>query len=597
MSDLQQAQQQRMESQAAQALSDHRAAIEEIGGEVDETQFTSLGAPYDMDDHLYATRSWMTDYAMYNGRKLPRFGLLSHMLISTPVHLYDNPVMNNITKTGFTDGVNIFINVDFYDKLLQEEQASNGSMKGPVLMIMHEMMHKMCRHVSRHAKYNRRVANLAEDLSINTRLQKAYPDMKWPLTLSETGVGFGTGEKEKYAAMSEEAIILELLGQRKKKLKEIKPPGKDKGQPGDGSGGGDPDDAEPSEMGAGQGGGEEADDLDDRFGGKDDEHTISQEELAQRMKDGGMEESMKRISMPDPGDKEALDRAQKNADLQRVDAINRAVQEMEESKGQYPGADIVSYCADMLRAEAKGKLRWRLEFRAAVMNARRESVFVEDDDPADIFHVDDVTEILGDPLYMGTYIQRSKASVVLFMIDVSGSMGNPDVRVALTEAFALKRAANNFTDTASEVLVLQCDTHVKENHLIELNEGNVEKFFKQGIQRVAMGGTDLGGSLREAMKLRQVRDKEVRAVIFVTDSYDAAPKWKDLGIKDRKTAIIYAIVPSAGIDRAEAFSRELDHGRVVYIDDQAEVDLTENFMKTMAQSPKAQSAKRRGARP
>lgn len=600
--------------QAEQSVIKKHDEMAEIGQVVPDG-FTSLGVPYELDDTLYRTRNWMVSPAVFKGKKFPRFGLMSLTLAGTPCHLYDNEVMNGITTTAFTDGISVYIHAGFWEMLLKEQEESNGQRKGPVQIIMHELMHKILRHVDRHMKYERGLANRAQDKIINTRIQRGFPELDpWADTLRETGLGFGQGDKEKYPLMTEEAAMLEIMAARKKAIKAPKKSkdegesGKSGGNPGAGggsgagSGSGDDDMDEPRQPGDSSPSDEEdwddndpsdGSERDGRFGAEDDEHTITPEELSRRMKAGGMDESMRRLKIPDPSDQAAHDRLKKNADMQRVDAISRAMQDMERNGGEYPGADIVTYCSDMLRAETRGKLRWRLEFRAAVMNAKRESKYVEDDEPNEIYHVDEISEILGQPLYTGVYVQHSKASVVLFMIDVSGSMGNPDVRAALTEAFALKRAANSFTDTASEVLILQCDTHIKDNHLIELNESNQERLFKEGIQRQAMGGTNLEQCLIEAMNLKKVKGKDVRAVVFVTDSYDVAPKRANLPAQVKNSAIIYAIVPSAGMERAEAFAKELDHGRVAYIDDGVEVDLTEGYLKKMDASPRNQKNRRR----
>lgn len=579
-------------------------------GQVVPEGYTSLGVPYELDDTLYQARNWMCEPTLLKGRKVPRFGLMSLMLVSTPCHLYDNPVMNKITKTAFTDGINIYIHADFWRKLLDEQLQSDGKKKGPVQIIMHELMHKILRHVQRHMKYQRWLANAAQDKVINTRISLAFPELDpWADTLRETGLGFGRGDREKYGLgnMTEEAVMLEMLAARPKEIKQSKS-SKKGNQPGSGSGGGAPGPGQSGGSGSGpasdeedfdadetdntndaEGGASDDSDLDERFGGKDDEHTVTPEDLARRMKEGGMDESMRRLKIPDPDDKVAHDRQKNNADLQRVDAIGRAAQEMERNGGVYPGADIVTYCSDMLRAEARGKLRWRLEWRDAILNAKREMKYVEDDEPNEIYHVDEISEILGQPVYTGVRIPHSRASIVLFLFDVSGSMDNSSVQEGLTEALALKRAVNSFSDTASEVLLLQCDTHVKGNHLIEINESNKETIFKKGIQRLAQGGTNLAQSLCEAMELKQVKDKDVRAIVFITDSYDNPPKLSQLPERARKATIVYTIVSSTGMDRTEEFAKGLDHGRVVMIEDQTEVDLTEGYLERMAASPRAQS--------
>jgi hypothetical protein len=323
----------------------------------------------------------------------------------------------------------------------------------------------------------------------------------------------------------------------------------------------------------------------DRFGDIGDNHHVNPQELLQKLKDAGMDETMRRLGLPDPDDQEAVERLKNDAENLRVEAISKAADQMAKAKGQYPGADIVSYASDMIRAQVRGRMRWKLAFRSAFYNSALKTRFSDDDDPDDIFHVDEVTKILGSNLFIGSDVPDSPESIVIGIIDISGSMGNPDVVDGATELFSLQRSSSGFSDSASEVLIVMGDTQLRGD-VIPLNEQTFNKLAKEGFQRPTAGGTDLGQLMRSTLALPQVKEKNVRAIVFITDTYDRAPKFEEIGLKDRSTAIVYAIVPSAGAGNADAFALETnDYARTVIIDDNVQVDLTENFRERMAALP------------
>lgn len=558
--------------------------------------FTSLGASFEIDDYVHKKVKWMAEHKDFGGMAMPRFGLMSLMLATTPIHAYDNPVMNKICRTGFTDGIRVFMHTSMLEKIWDEEEESKGTIKGFIPFSMHEMIHKMRRHPERHARLDPVLRNIAEDLNIQATIIESFPEIEWPVCLRETGVGFGPGESAKYITMSEEAIYFELLQKRSKELKP--PPGQGKGKGSDGPGnspgqGGGPSSRNNSPGQPGEGGdGDPTDgEAGDQFGAPGDMHTITPEELIKALEEGGMDETMRRLNMPASSDKEAIETLKNLSDMGRVEAINKAYRQMKdaEEKGhQYPGSQMVHAAAEMLTTQAKPKMTYKLAMRDLCIQSGTKDVYVEDDEPDDIYYVESVTAMMGgNPVYQGVNIPMKQECAVLVIFDASGSVDNANFKEGLAEVFGLKKTANNFGDTATEVIVVMGDTELTEGVQI-LNEDNYEKVIRDGIAREAFGGTDLTKVINQALDLGVFKDKKIQGVIMFTDSFDTPPKRYNINLPDG-TAFVFAVFSTTGTGDVEKFAAgTADWARTVQVDDGVEVDLSNTFMDTMDASPAQQ---------
>lgn len=565
--------------------------------------FNSLGAPDDLDDYVFNQTKWMSMHADFGGYSQPRFGLMSLLLGSTPILAYDNPVMNKIARTGFTDGIRVFMHTSLLEKIRAEEEESGGTVKGFIPFAMHEILHKLRRHPERHARLDPILRNIAEDLSIQATIIESFPEIEWPVCLRETGVGFGQGESAKYISMSEEAIYFQLLQEFNKELKKPKQPGeggqgngkgegKKKGpgnDPGQGGGSGRP---QPK----GQGGPGNPDEATDQFGAEGDQHTITPEELIKALEEGGMDETMRRLNMPASADKEAVQTMKDLADMGRVESINKAYRQMKdaEDKGQkYPGSQMVRGAAEMLTTQAKPKMSYKLAMRDTCIQSGTKDVYVEDDEPDDIYYVQPVTQMLGgSPLYQGVNIAMKQECAVLVVFDASGSVTDANFKEGLAEIFGLKRTANNFGDTATEIVVVMGDVELTDGVQI-LTEDNYESIIKDGVRRECFGGTNLTRVVNQALKLPIFKDKHMQGLIMFTDSFDTPPPRDALEI-DGTPTIVYAVFSTTGTGDVEKFARATSsYARTVQVDEGVEVDLSETSMDTMDASPTQQRARRR----
>ena len=87
----------------------------EIFAELGEQTPTRLNEQVSWNLPLQKLRSYIIQSDDFG---LPRFGVLSILARRTPFHLYDHKALVALCDTAFTDGVQIFINTEFFKSLI-----------------------------------------------------------------------------------------------------------------------------------------------------------------------------------------------------------------------------------------------------------------------------------------------------------------------------------------------------------------------------------------------------------------------------------------------------------------------------------------------
>lgn len=569
-------------------------ALKKYGAQPEGTSL--LWADQKLVDDLEEVVQFLNSDRLIDGMLMPRFGVLSLILRTTPTYVYGHPAFKKMCRTAFTDGVHVFICDEFYQKLLQDCQEAKGAEYGIEPLILHELMHKMFNHVQRLHQFPKQLANKAADLSINTKLRAGFPEIEWCKSLRETGLGFNPGDIEKYLPLAEESIARELMAEELKELQK-KQQQKQQGQQGQGQGGqsGKPQKGQgggkpQNGQGGGQGGDQESEGGDDQdqdagsdFNGDGDDHLHSLKDVIEALEDAGLDEVKEILNLPDSDEVEEIARVQEDNEQRQHEAMQQAIAQAQQCGGKYPGQHIVDAAAEYMKGFAKGKLSWKMALREMVLGdgMKFRPSF---ENVSDIAFVDEVSEELGTPLYLPTELTHKAEETVLVLIDTSSSVSSEDIRAFLTEIFELKTASENNGDSASEVLVISADT-VMRGEIVEINDDNVDELMSQGMKIFGRGGTDLGHSLKTALALPVMKEKKIRAVIYCTDLYDTPPRYADLGVPDG-TSIVYVAAPSTHSAHIEEFARQVEsYARVVEIKAGQEVDL-ENAT-SMTVSPKA----------
>ena len=203
---------------------------------------SSLLAPEDLETQLTEVLQWMRGPKLlttdaHGSVSVPRFGLISLILQQTPVYVYGHPALKKISQTAFTDGMHIFLSDTLMDNCNDNVDA-HPSTFGMEWVVFHEIMHKLFNHQRRLIHYPPDIRNQATDLSINTRLDEGFPDIKPCPMLTEFALGFKPGDKERWMHLSEESIASELLAQRGLNKRRAVEPDKKQPDPGDNGDGG-----------------------------------------------------------------------------------------------------------------------------------------------------------------------------------------------------------------------------------------------------------------------------------------------------------------------------------------------------------------------
>lgn len=541
-------------------------------------------APLDLDEHLnkHVLKSMRGPTYVYpksggSAVSVPKYGMYSLMLRSTKVFVYGLPALKKMCSTAFTDGVNHYIADTFYDKL-NDSVFDNPNTAGIEFVLLHEQDHKYKDHIRRYDQFDPDLTNRATDLVNNVGLQMAFTSVKPCPFLKDTGYGFLPGDVEKYKDRSELSVIEELV--REQALQKNRPQeGQGKGgkgsKGGKGGGGGSGGGGSPSES-------SEPDNSDDPLMQSDpfeqwdpteddnynevDRHFISQEELAQVLKEVGMKDALERLGIPDPDDEDAEERYQQNLEKSaRItrDAIYEAARQRQEIGDAYPGAHLVDAAVDMIDKLDKGVMRWRLKMREVVMGYSPKSK-LSLDEPQEIYYANLESDIGFDP-YLSSPMPIKSNDVVLGICDSSGSMSREDMREGLQELLGLQGKSKNMGDRAAEVIIMGADTAIRGEPQVITNK-NIDEFMKKGLEICGRGGTDIDAVINQALDLKLIKGRNVRSIVYITDTYDdpiVTPPEKMKKYKSMK--VLFLAVSGTPLHYVEKFAEGTRWADVVQI--------------------------------
>ena len=568
-------------------------------------QFICSDDSDDMADLMIEVRRYLTGTKIEGSMTVPRFGLLSIKAETTPIYVYDHPALMKITNTAFTDGVHIFVAAPFMRKLEQESVESKGAEYGIEPLIMHELMHMLLGHIGRLKNFPHDVANRAEDLVINSKLQLAFPAMKWTKTISEVGLGFKSSEAEKYAVLAEETVARMLMEERERQ-KEKEEKNKQQGgggqgqqQPGQngqqqGQGGGGQGQSKPQngkgQKGSGQGGGKkEQGSQGDGSGGQgepdpngengwSDIHHVPLEDLIQTLEENGLTGIMNALELPSSDSVEEIAKIQEGVLSKDVEAVSKAELGRMQAGDKYPGGHIIDAAAERIKGLSVGKLEWKLGVRDEVFGGGMRFNFSEEA-PDPMFYIPGEEMGLSDPVWLGCQLPHSPEDVVIVVCDTSGSVSPELLREFASEILTLKKGASSISDTASEIILLSADTALRGEATV-ITEDNMEEMLTQGVNFYGRGGTDIAKCLHDTMGLDIVKNKKIRSFIYMTDGYDERPPksvfqpYLDKGIR-------FAFVIDSKSTLIQEWVRDTsEYARVYPIAPGYTVDLTENQMST-----------------
>ena len=416
----------------------------------------------------------------YGGPHVPRYGILSLLSRDTPGYVYTHPAMAALCDTAFTDGIHVFFYAPFLKSLFESERSHPGCIER-VPIWCHELSHKLLEHHRRLRNFPRSIANEATDCSINPRLALMFRERHQKYgPIFAHGCGLASeDDMQRYRKMSEEQIARELM----RDCADCKPANQ-----------------KPASSQKGQ------------FGALN-VHAIPLEQLIQILEANPDITYVKDIlRLPHSDQKPAIREIEKQARVSTLQKVNEAKRLLQRYGDRYPGRHMDSYAVEILDELTEPKIEWIASI-ADLLAGRGTEMAYTDDHPSKIFYVDPVDMGLTSEVYLGSYIPAEPDSIVLKIIDTSGSVDKDLLIRYLSEVLGCLERGGGI----GSVLVFYADTIVRGDPL-RITRDNAREFLRR-IEVRGRGGTDFVTPIQQAWShpdIRPVRDR-VRALLYFTD--------------------------------------------------------------------------------
>lgn len=128
------------------------------------------------------------------------------------------------------------------------------------------------------------------------------------------------------------------------------------------------------------------------------------------------------------------------------------------------------------------------------------------------------------PIYDGTYLPAENQSVVIVIVDTSGSMSDEALHEVFSEAFGI---VSEEPLEAPQVRLYSADTVIRGEPL-HLTPENWEDHV-EGLRAYGRGGTELQEPLEAALAAVREEGRPLAGIVYFTDTYAEAPDFEALG--------------------------------------------------------------------
>ena len=391
----------------------------------------------------------------------------------------DNRKFND---TWYTNGKVIAYNSNF---VLRHGNDRQKNKREAIWVLIHEIMHCLLGHFTRMQgpKYNRELANIAQDYAINYMITNNLPDMKD----SMPNIAL---YDEKYAGMSAEEIydLLEkdINAQKLKQFDQVLKPNEGQqgdGQPGDGQT--SKGEGKGKEKGEGEGSGSADGEGDGKGSGEGDGKEFGE---GSTLEVGGEKETEQKEGQGGGGmsDKELSEHWKGIANS---------------AKGKMP-AGFQRAISDTYDT----KMDWRQQlkrFLSQISNRMSYRGFSKR-------HI-----------HSGTYVPGLKRNdgdmgIMVVAFDTSGSVGDEELNAYATELINMKRQVN-----PEKIYVIYADASVA--NVQEFNKNITEQELRRQLEPKGGGGTDFRPVFEWIEKNLIKRGKKVNVLAYFTDGYGDFP--------------------------------------------------------------------------
>lgn len=436
---------------------------------------------------------------------LPRFGVLSLLARRVPFYLYDNTAFVQLCNTAFTDGIHVFIHVEFFEELLAEDQQRDGfglKSHSTLLVLLHELCHILFRH---HARLPPNAPpllwSISCDIAINTRLLKGYPQLR-PGVSFDDAWGTKGDEVDKYFGVSEEHIVNELwedpLNEDEAFITRLKKALVDQSS------------SPPTAI----------DELDER-GQKMDahRHLIDPSLIAKTLDDNQLGDIRKKLNLPDSNDKAAFEKLREVNNLFMLEDIEAAkeIRQTHPAGGTMAGDHIETALSEWIEDYYRGQLDWKNLLRDLIVG---DGVRYDhcDETPEDIYYVPPEQMGLEAHLYVGSQVPASPRGNTLFVVDTSNSVKPSMLKIFLGEIQALLE----HEDIESSNLHLMTADSAIRGDVLSLGDYGLDELPEKLLLH-GRGGTDLSQVIKQSLHWIEENQIELNALVYFSDLMDRPP--------------------------------------------------------------------------
>lgn len=536
-----------------------------------------------------------------DSNRIPRFGPYSIHAKATPMFVFESEALAERCDTAFTDGTNIYFYADFFEEMLRQQKEHNSN--DVEWVIMHELAHMLYQHNKRMREFPHEIRNIAADLSINTRLQRDFEQLKVSPFLKNTVLGFKPGDVDHYVNMFEEDIARELLTKDAEELKKMmeelegmdgdgddddndqgsgggqegksgkggkRKPGKGKDGQGDNQ-----DNDQGDDQGQGGGQGDEKDQEGD--GGEGDkkgkkgkkkkrgmghDHIVDPQSIRETLEKAGLGHIADTMNLP--RNKGESDKFNKKQQQRVIDTVNQSKQANMRAGGRLPGAHSLQYASEIVDDLSAPKMKWKGAISDVIYGAGMNYKYT-DDVPGSIYYYEPSLMGFSEPVFVGETIPAKSDTCTLVFVDTSGSVNDEELREFYSETIGIL----DNDEMTGEVIIMSADSAMRGEPLV-INTDNYET-FRKGVPFHGRGGTDFVNSINGGMKWADDNDKKINAIIYFTDLGDTPPKRDQL--PENLPRMLYVTTKN---NYTEAYRKAVsDYADTVYIEVGKEIDLEE----------------------
>jgi len=483
---------------------------------------------------------------------LPRFGILSVLARRTPFHLYDHKALVGLCSTAFTDGIQIFVNTEFFKSQIPSAHIEriNSHHHSMILILLHELSHILFRHHTRMPPQAPPLLwSIATDIAINIRLLKSYNFLQ-PGDIFESAWGTRPEEIKRYGDSSEEHILFDLwddpLEVAVPFVEELKNTLKESGSK--------PVSKEQDERG----------NIQDIH-----RHMINADELAEVLESNNLGHIRQRLKMPDPNDKPAyqelnvVSQLNLSADIQTASDVRRNTP----SGGLMKGDHLETAYAESVNDQTAAHLSWKTRLNNLILGNGTHYQHC-DEMPDDIYYVLPEQMGLNSPLYIGSPIPASPSNNIVCIIDTSGSVSKDMLQNFVGEISNLVTLESN---NINQLYMFAADTTVRGS-ILEFSQDECLA-LPDNIELEGRGGTDIARVLKEVFTWADSKDdfkqEDFHTLIYFSDLIDKPPLRASL--PEKLPNIIFLSPPSIQI---KSFKRAVeDFAEVAEIREGTIIDL------------------------